>query len=600
MPKQIVDDQIWKPRLVAANRYYDSWAHLFKCNTLDKYYEGFQWKSQQQLDFEPYTINKVYETIQIKIAQFVPTFIKYLVQARPANSQYDLESAALSSQLKEDVLNTLIWDNRLNFHQEVELAYKDSFFRFGMLEVGYAADWVLNPNVPKPLLNKDVDPHTNNKSKVRNQPPELPINERIYFKHIGAKRFRVGGIDNKYLGRCGWVGYFEWVNKDELLSMKLMNKDKVESAQVYNSIESGSTQDYNPETPKTDALKIWHIWDNKSQQRLIILDSPCITIYQKKFKRLPLFDLRPDRRLLTEGFYPVPPAFHWLSPQNEINEIRDQLRNHRRRFVRKYQAVEGAVVDAEKEKFETGPDGALVTVKRENAISAIDAPDLGQAIQEATATSDDDLNRISGTSAEVRGVADRTTATQANIVNQRASTREQKERDRFVDWLIGIGEEALLICREKFTIGTWARLTSGSGENFLGEIQDNQAAFQWVSTEDLNDGYDFRIDIDVTTLSVSSQQEEKRKYLEFLTLTTQFPQIALSPILIRETAYRVGYRNEKIIKEMQKMALLHMMGATSGQPGQGQQIAQQVNAQQTPNTMDQIRNQLQNQLGQTQ
>ena len=614
MAKQIIEDNIWKGRLSSANRYHDAWEALFKCKILERYYEGFQWQSQRQLDFSPYVINKVYETIQIKIAEFVPTFIKYLVQARPANSDFNLEGAAASSQLKEDVLNTIVWDARLNFHEEVELAYKDSFFRFGIMEVGYAADWILNPNAPRELLGKDTDRQSTNRQKRKLVPEELPVNERIYFKHIGARRFRVGGLDNKYLARCGWYGYFEWVDKDELLSMKhLMNRDKIESASIWtgdkdfdsNAKGQEETSDFDPDRRKNNALKIWHIWETRSKQRLIVLDTPVVTIFQRKYEREQLFDLRPDRRLLTEGFYPIPPVFHWLSPQDEINEIRDQLRNHRRRFVRKFQVLEGTIDDSELEKFETGPDGALVKVKRENAIVPIENADLGTALTEAVQTSGDDLNQISGTSAEVRGVADRTTATQANIISQRSSVRGQKERDRFTDWLIGIGREVLLLVRDKFTVGTWAKLTSDPGETFLGSVQENEAAYRWVTTEDLRDGYDFNVDLDVTSLSATAQQDEKQKFIEFLTLTTQFPQIAMSPKLIRETAYRVGYRNEGVIKEMQKMALFTQAGqmnrlmAAAGPQSQGPGIAQQVNQQATPPNIEQTRNQLQNQIGQT-
>ena len=108
-------------------------------------------------------------------------------------------------------------------------------------------------------------------------------------------------------------------------------------------------------------------------------------------------------------------------------------------------------------------------------------------------------------------------------------------------------------------LGVWARLTTTNKEDLFQEVQENKPAYQWVTSEDLNDGYDFRIILDVTSLSADSQQVEKQKFMEFLALTTQFPQIAMSPTLIREAAYRVGYRNEKVIKEMQKMALLHQL-----------------------------------------
>jgi hypothetical protein len=109
------------------NRTYEQWEKRFYCDITEKYYEGEQWKSQFELGSRPYVINKFYENIQIKISEFIPTFPEFLVSAKPASEQFDLESAAKSSNLKQDVLNTLIQDVRANFSEELELAYKDSF-----------------------------------------------------------------------------------------------------------------------------------------------------------------------------------------------------------------------------------------------------------------------------------------------------------------------------------------------------------------------------------------------------------------------------------------------------------------------------------------
>ena len=335
MVRQSVNDQLWQERIHTSDRYYKEWASLFKCDILEKYYEGFQWKSQREMGYNPYTINKVFETIEIKIAEFIPTFPKYTVSAKPVSSEYDLDVAMQSSQLKEDVLNTIIMDNRYHFSEEVENAYKDSFFRFGMLEVGYAADWIMNPNAPKPLLKGDTQKLTGRERyRIKIEPAELPVNERVYFKHVSAKRFRVGGVDHKYLNRCGWVGYYDYVHKDDLLALpKLMNRDKLESTQGTIDPENHLLNER--EGSVTNKLKLWYIWDLRSMMHLMIADSPALTVYQKKFSRLPLFDLRPNKRVVVEGYYPVPPVFHWLSAQDEINETREMLRAHEPRQVRK-------------------------------------------------------------------------------------------------------------------------------------------------------------------------------------------------------------------------------------------------------------------------
>ncbi len=238
MAKQVISDEIWKERLNSANKYYDRWAKLFKCDILEKYYEGFQWNVELD-SYNPYVINKVYETIQIKLDSFIPEFPKFEVAPQQGNSDFDLETAALSSQMKQDVLNQIITNDKEKFHDEIQLCYKDSFFRFGVMEVGYAAEWMLNPNAPKGLLNTDKDKTGyGTDPRIVVQPKELPVTEKIYFKHIPAKTFRVGGIDHKYLDRTSWCGYYEYVCKDDLLAARnLMNRSKVEYSTGTSSLE---------------------------------------------------------------------------------------------------------------------------------------------------------------------------------------------------------------------------------------------------------------------------------------------------------------------------------------------------------------------------
>jgi len=616
--KQLVQDNIWSDRIKSSELYYQSWEKLFKCKVLEKYYEGIQWKSQKELGWSPYVFNKISSTVQFKLAEFLPTFPKYLISSVPSAEEWDLESAAASANIKESTLNTIIQNENINFAEEMEQAYKDSFFRFGLIEVGYSADWFLNPNAGKPLLKKDTDKQVpyGERSKVKHEPEELPTNERIFFKHISAKRFRVGGLDHKYLSQCSWCGYYEYINRDDLLSIKsLINKDKIQNAQGVTSdvdVADELTSDYQTDRHKGHSLKIWRIWDLRSRMRLLILDDKYTTVYQKKFTRLPLFDFRPDRRLLTDGFYPIPPVFNWLSSQDELNETREMLRVHRRRFIRKFQVLEGRIDDEELEKFETGQDGALIKVKAENAIAPIDNADLGTALNEALQVAGSDFNEIAGISNQDLEVPDRSTATEANIINQKGSVRQLKDRDRITKWFSRIGREGLLLCKENFTAKFWIELNSPEGRDAIfQEMQEQQKVIKWISSEELNDGYDFKIGVDLTTISVAAQQEEKQKFLEFLSYMTQFPQISFSPLLVRECAYRVGYRNEPVIKETQKLAMTaeigrnlqmqaqmnQMKGAAQGiqqvnppPGGQPQQMVQQA----TPPNVEQIRNQIQN------
>ena len=60
----------WTNKFDRANRYFEEWSSLFKCERLYEYYEGFQWKGQNSVSFgaRPYVINLIYATIENKLA----------------------------------------------------------------------------------------------------------------------------------------------------------------------------------------------------------------------------------------------------------------------------------------------------------------------------------------------------------------------------------------------------------------------------------------------------------------------------------------------------------------------------------------------------
>lgn len=588
MPTKFIADDLWREMIDGSVKYKKEWENLFRCKTLEDYYEGKQWMNVDGAGEKPYTINKVFETVQIKCDSFIPTAPYFTVSPRAGNMDFSIDEAVSSAQLKQDVLNTFVQDEQNMFAEEVRLAYKDSFFRFGIIEVGYAADWIRNPNAQKPILNVDVEDPTGQKPRVlkKYEPEEMPDNERIYFRHVPANTFHVGGFDHRYLHRCDWCGYYEYYSKADLFALpNLINKDKLEDIGYGSNTKTSDQRKLKDRS--LDTVKVWHIWHNKLRIRFMIVDDPIIVIFQRSFKRLPFKDYRHDVRISNLSFYPIPPVTHWISPQDELNETREQFRQHRKRFTRKFQARRASILDEEISKFETGGDGTLVITEIENAILPIQNADLGIAADKTMAMSTADLNEISGTTSNDRGIADRTTATESNFVNQRAALRENSERDRVSKWLGRVARETILLAEEKLSVGVWAELNSDSKESLMGEVQANQGAYDFIDADRLRDGFDFRVIVDLSTLSAVSQEMEKKHFIEFISIIAQFPAIAMSPTLVREAAYRCGYRNEKVIKEMQQMALLQQMGTMNGIQQQQGNAAQQNVQGQTPPGLEQ-------------
>lgn len=608
----------WLQRIKKANEHYEKWAQKNKCAKLEAYYNGDQWEPTGT-NYEPYVINLVFSTIQVQLPTVLFDNPVYHVKPKPRGASYDLELSVKKALLREDLLNTIVTDPDNYFPQEIETAILDSYFRFGIIETGYSANWVVNPNADKPILRSDNQPYVDAEGNVVKQPKELPESEKIYIKRIPAANFRVGGLESSELTRCNWCGYWEFVRVEDFkANKKLKNLDKLNwsGARSEDFIPEGYGPEVDSLVTSGDLLKIWKIWDLRAKKFYIFTDLQQITHLEDKFTRLPLFDLRPNR--ITKGWYPLPPVRNWKPAQDEINDSHEQMRNHRKRFTRKYVYNASAFPDEEEvDKLINGGDGTFVKTSAADVrtvAAPIENADLGAQEGQSLVVTQNDLNIISGTSSESRsGTPDKTSATQAQIINQRAQIRDSRQRIQVAKWLARIGREILLLAEEKFTLPVWVKMQIPEGE-----IGDNlpDYSFLWhqITMNDLkgkvdeeDHDFDFDVAIELDSMSPISNDDEKNKFLLFLSSLTQFPELSESPLLVRELAYKIGYRNEKVIKQLQMIAqtklkiMLAQLGIPAPQQGMQppqnpNQMAQGTVAQQTPPNLEQIRQQLQNQV----
>ena len=513
----------WLERITKANEYFEKWERRFRCRILDKYIEGAQQSSDRPLS---YYLNLFYSSIKVKKPSLLFSRPSFSLTPKPWRLDWNPEVAMGIARLKEDTLNSFIQEHSIKFADEIEMAMLDSWAYFGIIEVGYEANWIKNPNAGKPILKSDYyDTDSSDKSgKVLEEPEEIPEKEFVYFKRIPAHRFRVGGSDSHDMERCNWVGYYEFVRTEDLIANKknLKNIDDKDwpSGRSDDFYSDGETTTNEAEfTAKGDYSKIWKIWDIRAKQFTIVLANPEKIIYKEEYKRLPIFGLRFDKR--RTGWYPVPVTFNWKSPQDEINEAHNQMKNHRRRVRQMWQAVEQTIDPDELDKFVNGPDATVIFVKRDSAIQPINNSPLDSSIINSLQISSDDFDKIAGTSNPQRGVSDRTTATEAATIEQRARVREDVDREIVATWLCDIAREALLIITERFTEPFWIKLARDQGE--VGEeIADIQQRFKLIHAAMLDDDVDFDLNISVTSLSPVTNDVEKKKFLRVHVNNSEF------------------------------------------------------------------------------
>jgi len=615
--------KVWSSRLNISNRRYFRWAREYRTNECEEYYYGEHWEEVDDEDeYRAYVTNEIFTAIDLKAPALLFQIPVFSLKPKPSKTDYDADAGAQRSNLREHVLNYFAGHDKTALAESAELGVLDAHFRFGIVEVGYSADWIDNPNSVTPVLDIDRGESTNEDPEVEYVPPKLPSKERVYTKHIPAENFRVGGLERpESLERCSWCGYWEWYRYDDIVAN--YDVDSGGGGYVPNDMpffsadkEEVLDEEIREMLKDSNLCKVWKIWDNHEKVKLTIVEGPNAIIRRQKFERLPLFDLRFRKRL--KSWYPIPPVYNWLSPQDEMNEIREVARQHRKRFVRKFLMAKGAIDEHNKELLVNGGDGTIAETKEENinpdgVLAALPSPDLGAQHHEMLQVSRADFDNVAGVTAQQRGQATSGTATETNIINNESSIRETRDKFVVAKWLCRIGKEILLQAKEHLVDDILIPITSDVDEGVtpIGEMEITQTRWAEINTDQLGDE-DMEVNINVSSLSPISNEEDKARFLEFLAILTNYPPLNLSPVLVREVATKVGYTNEKVVKTWQEYAVLNL-NATMAQLQvanaqlEAQSMALQANensmaqakvAQTTPNTQDQINQQINNQAAQ--
>jgi hypothetical protein len=130
-------------------------------------------------------------------------------------------------------------------------------------------------------------------------------------------------------------------------------------------------------------------------------------------------------------------------------------------------------------------------------------------------------------------------------------------------------------------------------------MQNIQAVYQQIDpVTDLDENFDFDVEVSLSTISPIENEREKNAFFEFLAALNQYPQLAFSPELIRHLAEKVDVRAESVIIEAQKMALVAQLGQQAqAEDALNQMASQRTMAAATPPNMEQVTNTMQNQVG---
>lgn len=550
-------------RIRSANKLYDNWAQRFETATLEEYYLGRQHQGiTEEAAKKMYVINLVFSSIEVNKPSLIFNRPQVRIQPRPQHN-YDLGSQSEArARLCQDTVQTFIDDPDIGFDLETSLALQEAHFRFGVVEVGYTANYIDNPDAGKPVLKESADaevgePLNDEDGNPVIQPPRITKDENLFLKRIPANSFRCSISSKNKMSRNDWVGYYEWQYVEDLKRNKeYENTSGLKSTGViskeYREDGGSGANDMDELEQRHGMVKVWKIWDLRGKKRHVLAEGHKKFLQENKpFNFLPLTVIKFHEIL--NSFYPVPPVFQWLGPQNEINETREMQRAHRRRFYRRYTYTEGSIEAAELEKLETGGDGVYARANMRDPLQPVpDAPlsgDVWQHLNESKA----DFIAVSAIGGEQRGVAESDTATQATIIDQRSRLRESAARTKVAGWLSQIARIMLLTIKEEMALPIWVKRSSDPFSQ--GAAEGKAELWRQIQSEELGD-LDLDVFIDLASMSPVTEEVERNAWNQVLMLMTN-PSILMvlgqSEVLLRKTLAMYGIRSENEIQEIIKV-----------------------------------------------
>lgn len=543
-------------RIIGATRIYDAWDHTYDCKKLQQYYLGKQWKGLPEQEAQKrYVINLTFATVNNQLPSLLFYHPQVKVSARPPHEDDAGSDANARAILIENTLQTFIDDPKVHFKQLTQLAILDSFFRFGVVEVGYSADYLDNPNAGKPVLKDNNDPLVDEISQPVTQPDKVLTQESLYLKRIPPSAVRVSVSGKNITEENDWIGYYEWQYVEDVKrNPAYKNTTNLKAGGKLADVPDETASD--PEHEKhAGMVKIWKIWDLRAKVRHVVTETgdkflqeaqpaPYCPLAVLKFYEVP------------DEWYPLPPVSQWLGAQDEVNETREMMKVHRKRFTRRYTYQAGGIDESELEKLETGGDGVYAKSNLpagQMPIQPVPDADLSplNTIQELAATKDD-FAQVTGSSGEQRGVAETETATQANIINVRSQIRESQARVLVADWLSQIARLMLLTLRDKMQESFWVKRNT---DPFAQDLQAQQGADQqWreLTSQDLGD-IDVDVRIDMSTMSPVTEQAQSLAWNQVLALLSNPAMLSIlmqSEPLLRKTLSFYGIKSDQEVREI--------------------------------------------------
>jgi hypothetical protein len=423
----------------------------------------------------------------------------------------------LLAKLLERADNTLL-DNMGIKGQMKRAVQWASMFGTSGIKLGYGAEFT-----PTPDALNTADPDTGGRRMRR----RVEYNDLVHpnapwalAQHPGSVVVPVGALD---IHSARWVCYEMVRPLDDILDdPRFENTRELRAAmRTGNSEMGGHTASLlapDGQTKIRDGVVLWEIRDKKTGLVFVMAPHSNAAPPSKKILFKDEDDLQIRRRLNfhplifnndDEVFWGVPDSKIIEPQQMEKNEMRTQLRAHRRTLLKKLLYQTGALTPDEAHKLVADDNVDIaIQVKDINGIKVIENSQLPQGLLVGEQVVDHEVQEILGLGVNqfgeyAPGSADRS-ATESTIVHQASQIRVDERRDTCADLLVEVVSDMNHVIAERWDQDMILNVAGPGGVEI------------WVqfSPQLLKDiDYDIRVDPDTSVPLTKQLREQKAQLL---------------------------------------------------------------------------------------
>ena len=593
-------------RIAQAKKPKDKWEKAYEVDRAHDYVRGFQRSMEDEKDAQgdrKYQLNRILAAMKTKIPRMF--YYSPYVRVRAARGREDTPQSNLATRasLLQDTLNSIISQKGTRFKPETMLALKESQWAFGVVEIGYEAEWVENPYAKKPTLveNEEAREDLEAFDKVQPEPEEdeeitqplselteVPKTETFYVKHIPARNFYVSSNDRSSTEAMDWIGYWEWMYVEDVKRSPSFKNAKDLKATAKAAGDAGVDKEFTPignmdksEEIPPDMVRVWKVWDQRDKVRYVIAEGHDKLLKESPYSYLNLYPLRLE--VMPGEWYPIPPVFSQLMEQDEFNDAREWLRLVRKGTRPRYIYDKDAFKDTELEKLETDEFGTFIGVDNQNmnSIQPVQQPTFSEATVRTLALSEQGFAEASAASATARltrGAGGKPTAKEVGALENSGDIRDSYEQQELAEWMGQICYGLMECAVEKMTLPQWVLINSDPRSPvFQMEAQIIAQTYQEVTADmmaEAHGGMQWDVVVDVESLSPVSESQHAARIMQALQMISAGPVgmlLALAPPLLKTMLNLMGVRSaadqESIFAALQAKMQLEQQMAMAGAGG---------------------------------